>query len=81
MGINKGMHMDMGCPDPWALVHKLMDDTLPRWVSLFSSTCNAFTRVSVSFTNLMRCTNRVGISYFGPLHGIDMFSVNFKVRS
>jgi hypothetical protein len=60
VGISKGMHMDMGCPDPWARVHKLMDDTLLRQVSLFSSTCNAFTGPSVSFTNLMRCTNGVG---------------------
>jgi hypothetical protein len=46
------MHMDIRCLDPWALVHKLMDDILPRWVSFFSSACNAFTGVGVSFTNL-----------------------------
>jgi hypothetical protein len=50
----------MGCFNWWALVHKLMDNTLPWWVLLLSFTSDALTQMGISFTNPMRYIDGVG---------------------
>jgi hypothetical protein len=40
--INKGMHMDRGCPNCQTLIQKIMNNTLLKQVSFLLYTCDAF---------------------------------------